>query len=80
MSAKIELNKLQLEKLPDVMTLEEAGLYIGYTGEYLRKQSKAKKFPGFQLFEGKGCWRVKKEDLSRWLAERRGNMTEVFSA
>ena len=80
MSNKKNVKDLCLENMPDVMTLEEAGLYIGYTGDYLRKQSKAKKFPGFQLFEGKGCWRVKKEDLSRWLAERRGNMTEVFSA
>ena len=79
MSNKKDVKDLRLENMPDVLTLEEAGMYIGYSSDYLRKKSKAKKFPGYQLFDEKGSWRVDKADLKRWLAEKRGNMSEVFA-
>jgi len=62
-----------IDKLPTVLTLEEAGLLLGYTGEHLRRMSINHDFPGFQLFEGykRGSWRVMKEDLIEWLEYKR---------
>ena len=63
------------EDLPDVLTLEEAGMFLNYDPDYLRKQAVAEKFPAFQLFKDerstKGAWRVFKEDLQNWLNQKR---------
>lgn len=63
----------KIDELPDIFDLTLAGLLLGYTADYLRKQSIDGHFPGYQLFPDgkKGAWRVNKEDLLKWLEEKR---------
>lgn len=62
----------KLDELPDIFDLVLAGQLLGYNEDYLRKQSIAGKFPGYQIFPGKGAiWRVNKDDLLEWLEEKR---------
>lgn len=73
MTAKKTAKIYNIDQLPSVMTLKEAGLVLGYTDAHLRQMSLEGQFPGFQLFENeKRCsWRVMKQDLLDWLDERR---------
>ena len=64
----------KLNELPDIFDLVLAGQLLGYNEDYLRKQSKAGKFPGYQPFPEKGAaWRVNKADLVEWLENKRSN-------
>lgn len=59
-------------KLPDIFDLVLAGQLLGYNEDYLRKQSIAGNFPGYQIFPARGAeWRVNKDDLIEWLEEKR---------
>lgn len=62
----------KLNELPDIFDLVLAGQLLGYNEDYLRKQSIAGNFPGYQIFPTKGAaWRVNKEDLMEWLENKR---------
>ena len=62
----------RLNELPDIFDLVLAGQLLGYNEDYLRKQSIAGNFPGYQIFPIKGAaWRVNKEDLVEWLENKR---------
>ena len=64
----------KLDELPDIFDLVLAGRLLGYNEDYLRKQSIAGKFPGYQLFPEKGAaWRVNKDDVLEWLENKRSN-------
>lgn len=64
----------KLNELPDIFDLVLAGQLLGYNEDYLRKQSAAGKFPGYQLFPEKGAaWRVNKDDVLEWLENKRHN-------
>lgn len=67
-------NKIpRMDELPDILTMAEAGMVLGYNEDYLRKMAHAGQFPAFQLFEGnqKGSWRIFKEDMLEWLNKKR---------
>lgn len=76
MPKKLKIPKL--DELPDIFDLVLAGQLLGYNEDYLRKQSIAGRFPGYQLFPGKGAaWRVNKTDLLEWLDMRRSESAWV---
>ena len=64
---------VRIDELPEILTLTEAGMVLGYSEDYLRKQAKAGRFPAMQLFEGneRGSWRVFKADMLGWLDSKR---------
>ncbi len=73
MASKKSSKIYRFDDLPDILTLEEAGLIVNYNADYLRKKAIAKQFPAFQLFENdkRGEWRMYKDDLKEWLEAKR---------
>lgn len=78
MTTKKATKIYNIDQLPSVMTLEEAALLLGYSADYLRKRALVGDFPGIQLFDNEhgGGWRVMKEDLQKWLEERRAKYSK----
>ena len=73
---------VRIDELPEILTLTEAGMVLGYSEDYLRKQAKAGRFPAIQLFEGneRGSWRVFKSDMLGWLDSKRQPYTTKNAA
>ncbi|MCM1508395.1 MAG: helix-turn-helix domain-containing protein [Ruminococcus flavefaciens] len=78
MAAKKVQKIYRFDELPDILTLEEAGLLINYNADYLRKRAAVGAFPAFQLFDDgeRGEWRIYKEDLQEWLNAKRQKAKE----
>ncbi|MGN1418500.1 MAG: hypothetical protein ACI4W6_04160 [Acutalibacteraceae bacterium] len=62
----------KFDDLPDILTLEEAGMLIRSNPDTLRKKASKGQFPAYRLNpEAKRSqWRIDKNQLKKWLDEK----------
>lgn len=58
---------MSLNNMPDLLTAEQVGDYLGVSRSTIYSWCRSKKMPGIKF---NGTWRVRKESFVKWIAEQ----------
>jgi excisionase family DNA binding protein len=58
---------MELENMPDLLTADQAGGYLGVSRSTIYSWCRTNKMPGIKL---NGTWRLRKDSFIAWIAEQ----------
>lgn len=58
---------MNLEAMPDLLTAEQVGEYLGVSRSAVYSWFRTRKMPGTKYC---GSWRIRKETFSKWMTEQ----------
>lgn len=74
-----EIKAITILSVKNVLTVEEAAIYMGMTAEYVRRMAKFRKIKSYRSKSGRGIY-FHKADLDKWMLHTEVNTTEFIKA